>query len=170
LLHRCWPGAIKYVQVKDVNLIRSSIEYAKKQYSVNKIHSNVGGYLKSLIEKEALIISPFEKKQQEESESKAKKLIEEKKREQFLLLEYQKYRNLRLNKLMSEMKEEDKQAYFSSRSEFEKTIIYDEKGKLRADRANGILKVYLAEQNGLEDTEEAFKKWVRESKEVESLD
>lgn len=55
----------------------------------------------------------------------------------------------------------------ASRNEFEKSVIFDKKGNLRVDRANGLLRAHLAKENGLEDTDEAFKNWGRVNKTLE---
>ncbi|MDX1920849.1 MAG: hypothetical protein SFU25_08980, partial [Candidatus Caenarcaniphilales bacterium] len=133
----------------------------------NKIHSNVGGYLKSLIEKEALLTTTYEKRVKQDLESQSKKIEQEKALLKSISNEYHEYRRLKIDELMDEFSDSDKQKYFQSRNSIEKTMLYDEQGNLKLSIANRLLRGYVAKQNGLEDNEEAFKKWVSENKGIE---
>jgi plasmid replication initiation protein len=159
--------AIKFVQAKDTAFLRESVDYAKKQFSVNKIHTNLGGYLKSLIEKEITITTNYEKRVQSELEEKAKQLAEERTQIQSLKQEYQEQRKRKIDELFVQMSEQERKAFFDSRNNIEKMMIFDEKGNLKENIANGLLRAHLAKENGLEETDVAFKLWVKENKEIE---
>ncbi|MDX1920077.1 MAG: replication initiation protein, partial [Candidatus Caenarcaniphilales bacterium] len=156
--------ALRYVQIKDLDAIRSSIEYTKKQYKVKKIHSNLGGYLKALLDNEATLETEYEKKQKQEADEKQKSIEKQRKQIQELKEEFQSMRSERLNKLFAAMTDEEKQQYFNSRNRVEKMMIFDEKGNLKENMAYGLLRSHLARENGLEDNDETFKLWVRENK------
>lgn len=161
------PQAIKYIQVKDVTFLRETVEYVKKQYKVNKIHTNLGGYLKSLIEKEASISSTYEKRVKDELEEKKTREAEEKAQIEVLKEEFQKERNVKLDNLIAQMTDEERQAFFDSRNSIEKMMIFDGQGQLKGNMASGFLRSHLAKENGLESTDEAFRNWVREEKSIE---
>jgi plasmid replication initiation protein len=161
------PQAIKYIQVKDVTFLRETVEYVKKQYKVNKIHTNLGGYLKSLIEKEASVSSTYEKRVKDELKEKKTREAEEKAQIEALKEEFQKERNIKLDSLLAQMTDDERQAFFDSRNSIEKMMIFDQQGKLKGNMASGFLRSHLAKENGLESTDEAFRNWVREEKSIE---
>ncbi len=136
----------------------------KKQYKVNKIHTNLGEYLKSLIEKEASISSAYEKRVKAKSEEKKTREAEEKAQIEALKEEFQKHRNIKLDNLIAQMTDKDRQVFFDSRNSIEKMMIFDRQGKLKGNMASGFLRSRLAKENGLESTDEAFRNWVREEK------
>ncbi len=163
------PQAIKYIQVKDVTFLRETVEYVKKQYKVKKIHTNLGGYLKSLIEKEASISSTYEKRVKDELEEKKTREAEEKAQIEALKEEFQKERTIKLDNLLAQMTDEERQAFFDSRNSIEKMMIFDQQGKLKGNMASGFLRSHMAKENGLESTDEAFRNWVREEKSIELI-
>lgn len=159
--------AIKFVQVKDIVSLRESIDYAKKQFHINKVHTSLGGYLKSILEKEATITTNYEKRLQVELKDKAKQLAEERTQIQAFKQEYEEQRKQKIDDLVSQMSEQERGVFFNSRNNIEKMMIFDEKNNLKENIANGLLRAHLAKDNGLEDTDQAFKLWVKENKEVE---
>lgn len=159
--------ALQFIQVKDLQYLTDTIEYAKKQYKNKKVHSNLGGYLKSLIEKEITPETEYERKLKEEAEQKALKHEQEKSLIQQYKFEYSEERNEKIQTLMPNLTDEELKEYFAAKTSFEKTVVFDSKGNFKVERARSLLKAQTARENNLEDSEKAFREWVKQNKGIE---
>ena len=168
--------ALNFIQIKDLDTLEQQIEYAEKQYKTKKIHSNLGGYLVSIIEKDANVKNDYDKKiqekekQQKELEKQQKELEKQKQEQEKLLIqeyetEFQEERNTKLAQLMPDFNEEILKEYYSTRKE--KMFVFDSKGNFKFETAIRFFRVQIAKENNLEDSEENFKTWVKQNKQIE---
>ncbi len=161
--------ALNFIQIKDLDTLDEQIEYAEKQYKTKKVHSNLGGYLVSIIEKDANVKNDYDKKLQEKE--KQQKELEKQKQEQEKLLiqeyetEFQEEREIKLAQLMPDINEEILEEYYSDRKE--KMFVFDSKGNFKFESAVRLFKGQIARENNIEYSDEAFKKWVKQNKNIE---
>lgn len=158
--------AMNFVKVKDLQEIRESIDYAKKQYNVKKVHTSLGGYLKTIIENGAQQQAPFEKRQKEEKEKEQRAAEDDRQRVEHLKAEFDDHRRSRIDELVNAMTENEKEDFYQTLPNFQRAIIYDDKGRLKPKMANMILRGQLAKNNKLEDNDETFKEWAFTLKKV----
>lgn len=156
--------AINYLQIKDLRQLQETIDYAKKQHGLNKVHTNLGGYVKSLIDKDAQAKAPYEAKEEEIKFEEKKALDEERKQIESLREDFFNYRTERIDEALNQMSQEEKDNFFNSLTGFQRAVIFDEKGRLKEKTAYSFLKVHLSKQLKLEDNDEIFQRWAFEEK------
>ena len=161
--------ALNFIQIKDLDTLDEQIEYAEKQYKTKKVHSNLGGYLVSIIEKDANVKNDYDKKLQEK-EKQQKELEKQKQEKEKLLIkeyetEFQEERNTKLAQLMPDINEEILKEYYSDR--MERRFVFDSKGNFKFESAVRFFRIEIAKENNIEYSDEAFKKWVKQNKNIE---